>query len=478
MPKPFLYFNSHIFHKRDFMNTLLKSQKTYTPGGIGEILTMSLPMIVSNACDTLMIFTDRLFLARVSPEAMNAALGAGMTYFLLTTFFVGLVSYSTALVAQYFGAKRKNYCSIAFTQALIIAVIAAPIILAMRPVVHWYFASVGLSPIQLSLQLDYFNITCWAAFFSLARGAFAGFFAGIGRTQIVMISTVTAMVTNIVATYILIFGKFGLPVLGVKGAALGTIIGLMCSLAVFVPVYLSKENRLTYQVAQSLKFVPQIMKKLLYYGSPTGFEFFISLIAFTGIVMVFHAQGDVVATATTIMFNWDLVAFLPLVGIEVSVMSLVGRYMGAQTPAIAKKAAFSGMKLGLIYSLSIFLAFMILPGVLVSIFTPNAADPIYAAASPLAVHMLRIAGLYVIANVFVLIFIGTLRGAGDTIFPMITSIATSWIALGVVFCFMQIFHLHPLTAWFGFAAIFMLSTLAYLWRFKQGKWQKMRVIEH
>lgn len=459
------------------MSTLAQSQKVYKPGGMAEILTMSLPMIVSNACDTLMIFTDRLFLARVSPEAMNAALGAGMTYFLLTTFFVGLVGYSTALVAQYYGANRKNFCSIAFMQALIIAIIAAPVILALRPLVHWYFAHVGLSAAQLPLQLEYFNIVCWAVFFGLARSALASFFTGTGRTKIVMFATVVAMVVNIGANYILIFGKLGLPAMGVKGAALGTIIGLICSLVVFVVTYLRKENRVTYQVGQSIKFVPQIMKKLLRYGSPTGIEFSLSLIAFNGIVMVFHSQGDVVATATTIMFNWDLVAFLPLVGIEVSVMSLVGRYMGAQTPDIAKKAAFSGMKLGLIYSSAVFLAFMILPAALVSMFAPDANDPIYAAASPLAAHMIRIAGIYVIANVFVLIFIGTLRGAGDTMFPMIISIATNWIALAITFSFLRILGLHPLMAWFGFAAVFMLSTLAYLWRFKQGKWQKLRIIE-
>lgn len=458
------------------MSFLNNSNKTYAPGGMAEILTMSLPMIISNACDTIMIFTDRLFLARVSPEAMNAALAAGMTYFLLTTFFVGLVNYSTALVAQYFGANRKNFCSMAFMQALIVSVIAAPIILALRPLIHWYFSNIGLSAAQLPLQLEYFNIVCWAAFLSLSRNALASFFTGIGRTKVVMFATVVAMVVNIFANYILIFGKLGFPALGIKGAALGTIMGLACSLGVFVFVYLQKENRVTYQVAQSIKFVPQIMKKLLRYGSPTGLEFFLSLIAFNGIVMVFHAQGDVVATATTIMFNWDLVAFLPLVGVEISVMSLVGRYMGAQTPQLAKKAAYSGIKLGSIYSFAVLLAFLIFPAALVAMFAANANDPIYAAASPIAAHMLRIAGLYVMANVFVLIFIGTLRGAGDTMFPMIISIITNWLALAITFALLQIFKAPPLLAWFGFAAVFMLSTLAYIWRFKQGKWQKLKII--
>lgn len=457
------------------MNLIKTSEKSYQPGGLAELLVMALPMIVSNACDTLMIFADRLFLARVSAEAMNAALGAGTTYFLVTTFFLGLIGYSTALVAQYFGAKRPGFCSVAFTQALIIALIATPIIFLMRPLVNFYFNSVGLSEIQLPLQLEYFNVVCYAALFSMLRPAFAGFFTGTGRTKIVMIATLIAMVVNIIANYVLIFGKCGFPALGVTGAALGTIIGMFCSTMVYIWAYMGKTNRMTYQVAQSFKFVPLIMKKLLRYGSPTGLEFLLSMIAFNGIVMVFHSQGDVVATALTIMFNWDLVAFLPLIGLEISVMSMVGRYMGAQTPGLAKKSAYSGLKLGSIYCFIMLVAFLVFPQALVNMFA-NDSDPVFVAATPIAVDMLRIAGIYVMANAFMVIFTGVLRGAGDTLWPMGFAIAVNWAALASTFVLLHIFNTSAQWAWLSFAVLFVLCSFAYLWRFKKGKWQQLRII--
>lgn len=449
--------------------------KVYKPGGLVEILIMSIPMVISNACDTLMIFIDRLFLARVGAEAMNAALGAGMTYFLLTTFFGGLVGYSTALVAQYFGANRKNFCSIAFTQALIIAILAFPLIMAARPLIHYYFNSVGLSPSQLTLQLEYFNIICYAALFSLTRAAFTGFFTGTGRTQIVMFATIAALFVNAIANYILIFGKLGFPAMGVKGAALGSVISVMFTTAIFLVAYLRKSNRETYQIAKSLRFAPQIMKKLLRYGSPTGFEFFLSVVAFNGIMMVFHSEGAIVATAITIMFNWDLVAFLPLVGIEISVMSLVGRYMGAGTPEVAKQAAYSGLKLGTLYCFIILLSFEILPHTLVGVFANN-SDPIFAKAAPIAVDMIRIAGVYVMANAFMLVFTGVLRGAGDTLWPMCVSISVNWLALSTTFFMLHIMGSTPQWAWFCFAALFVVFTFFYLMRFNKGKWQTLRII--
>lgn len=71
-----------------------------SPGSIRELLVIALPMMASNACDTAMTFTDRMFLAKLGTAQMNAALGGGMTCFMMVTFFVGLIGYGSALVAQ------------------------------------------------------------------------------------------------------------------------------------------------------------------------------------------------------------------------------------------------------------------------------------------------------------------------------------------------------------------------------------------
>jgi MATE family multidrug resistance protein len=65
-------------------------------------------MVVSHACDTVMTFTDRVFLSRLGPDEMNAAMSGGLTSFMMMTFFMGLIGYTTALVAQYLGAGRRT----------------------------------------------------------------------------------------------------------------------------------------------------------------------------------------------------------------------------------------------------------------------------------------------------------------------------------------------------------------------------------
>ena len=80
--------------------------------------------------------------------------------------------------------------------------------------------------------------------------------------------------------------------------------------------YLVHKNNVEFSVSKSFRFSAEIMKKLLYFGSPAGLEIFLNFIAFFFMVAVFQAQVDSASTATTIMFNWDLVSFIPLIGIE------------------------------------------------------------------------------------------------------------------------------------------------------------------
>ncbi|MFC1653060.1 MATE family efflux transporter, partial [Planctomycetota bacterium] len=126
---------------------------THKPGSIRELLAIALPMVVSQGCDTVMIFTDRLFLSKLGALQMNAAFSGGLACFTMMTFFWGLIGYSTALVAQNLGAKRPEKCGVATTQAMLIVLAAYPLILLIRPLVHWAFHRVGVHPEQLGLQI-------------------------------------------------------------------------------------------------------------------------------------------------------------------------------------------------------------------------------------------------------------------------------------------------------------------------------------
>lgn len=442
-----------------------------------ELLVLALPMIISTSCDGIMTFTDRLFLARVSPEQMNASLGGGVSLQVIMFFFVGLIGYSTALVAQYFGANERANSAKASFQALLIALSAWPFMLAIIPFAEDIFSWANIPAAQIGYQVEYLKILAWGSVFGLIRYALGCYFTGIGKTKIVMKAAIVAMIVNVILNYILIFGKFGFPAMEIRGAAIATISGSFCAVIVLLISYFGKENKREFHVASSFHFSWRIMKKLLYYGYPAGLEMFLNFLAFSTMITLFHARGEVAATASTIMFNWDLVSFIPLLGIEIAVTSLVGRYMGASRPQVAHRAALSAVKTGIFYSAIILVLFVAIPETLTRVFAPNTPSGIFEQAVPIASMMIRIAALYVLLEALMVAIVGALRGAGDTHFTMVASVTAHWMFVPILYLSLNIFKLSITTSWFMIVLFFFIFCYVLYRRFHSGKWKKIKIID-
>jgi len=466
-----------LLHMRNNMLRNWISRNYNGPGGIREILPIAFPMMVSSACDTVMIFTNRLFLARIDSIQMSAAMGGGVSFFLLLTFFIGLTGYSSALVAQYLGAGEDRKCAVVITQAVIISVIAYPLLLLGIPWANNLFALSGISPEQLAYQKTYFNIMASFCIFSLLRNVLSCFFSGIGRTQFVMFAAFTAMIVNAGFNYIMIFGKLGFPAMGIAGAAYGTTLANMVALGILLLAYFSRFSRYQFHIRQSFRFDRVVMKKLFRYGLPAGIEIFFNFSAFAVMVTLFHATSPSVAVAATILFNWDLVSVVPLIGLGIGVTSLVGRHMGAKRPDLAKRSALSGVKSAWIYSICLWGMFFFFPSFLVDIFQPSHADPVFTNARPIAIQMTRLVSVYVLLDAVIITLAGALRGAGDTVFTMITFVFINWLMVIVVYILLRVFDLGAVISWTGAIGTLMLLAVILIFRFKNGKWQNMNVLQ-
>jgi MATE family multidrug resistance protein len=229
---------------------------------------------------------------------------------------------------------------------------------------------------------------------------------------------------------------------------------------------------------QSFHFDRELMLKLLRFGSPAGIEMFLNLLAFTIVIMLFHADGLVTATAVTIVFNWDMVSFVPLLGIQIGVVSLVGRYMGAGRPDLAARATNSGLTMALAYSSLILILFVFLPEFLVAVFQPQITDDIYLQANPLAVQMLRLAALYVLADAMMVVFSGALRGAGDTFWTMCISVTLHWMLIPVLLLVLRVFNLPPQIAWLALIAAFMVFSGMFYLRYRSGRWKALNLVDN
>lgn len=440
------------------------------------MISVALPMVVSFACDTVMIFTDRLLLSRLGPVMMNASLGGGISFYMMIMFLFGLTGYTTALVAQHLGAGKKHDCPKVSFQAAIIIVASWPLFLFVREPASHLFSLMGVPPEQLGPQIEYFQILAIGSVTALLRHCLASFFSGIGNTRIVMTASFFAMIINVFSAYALIYGHFGFPAMGIAGAAWGTVFASFCACLMLAAVYFSKKIREEYEIMKSFVFDRTLMKKLLRYGSPSGFEMFLAVAAFNFMVLTFHSMGPVSATAASVMLNWDMVTYVPLLGIEIGVTSLVGRYMGAGRPDIAHKSVMSGVKVGSCYSILMFVLFMFFPYPMVQVFHPEAANEVFQQSIPVAIIMLRMVCLYLVSEIIIVVFVGALRGAGDTLWAMSFSILLHWFVAGALFIMLRVFHLPVETGWAVVIILFLVLSTAVLFRYREGKWRSIHLV--
>lgn len=423
-----------------------------------------------------MMFVDRLFLSWLGPMHISAAMSGGLSAFVFSSLFAGTVGYTNAIVAQYFGAGRRDRCVESVSQGVILSFLFIPFLVLLIPVVKLTFHWAGHSPAQIDLEFTYFRILMLGAPIILLRQTLVGFFLGIGRTGIVMIANVVGMAINIPLNYVLIFGAFGLPQMGMQGAAIGTIGGSLTIFLILLAAYIRHPFVREHVPRGAWRFRLDLFRRLLRFGAPAGIELFLNVFAFNAFIQLFHSMGAEVAAAVTITFNYDMVAFIPMLGLGVAVTALVGQQMGAGRPDDARRATVLALRVGYSYAAVMMVVFLVGAPLLVRVFT-SAIGGAGGELVSLAETMIRLAAIYTLADITQLIFAGALRGAGDTKAVMYLSVGIHWLMGFGSVLMIRVLRLEPLTVWGVFIAFVLSLGIVMFLRFRSGKWREFSVLD-
>lgn len=433
-----------------------------------ELLTLAYPMVISQGAFAVMIFTDRYFMSLVSPTHMGASLGGGVASFFCMSLFIGVLSYGNALTAQYFGREQYDKCSRVVTQGLLLTLCFAPLLVAIGYLSLGSFAFMGHAPEQVVLEQQYFIILIWGASFSLAKTCIASYFSGIGRTYIVMIADTAGVAINIPLTWVLIFGFGDIPALGIAGAAYGTIISTLISLLIFCYFYLERRHATSFMVKQSFHLDRGILRRFVRLGFPSGIEMFLNVAAFNLFLLMFQSYGIAESASAAIVFNWDIVSYVPMIGLNVAIISLIGRYIGAGDTRHMSQVIRISFILGLGYSSVLGLLFYFGREPLVAIFLANGSS---GEIQTLASFMMIGLATYVMADATILIAGGVLRGAGDTRWLMWASVLIHWLMLLVQYFVIKVWALGPKVSWVVFVAMILMTAVMYLLRMASSRWR-------
>jgi MATE family multidrug resistance protein len=441
----------------------------YNPTTLIVLLKMALPMVVSQGAFAIMIFTDRWFLAQISPTHMAAALGGGVAFWFAISLFNGILAYANALVAQYLGAGEFHKCTLVISQGILMSVALIPFLFIITLLLRPMFAAMGHDPAQVELEEIYFTIMMAGAVLSLFKVCLSSFFSGIGLTRVVMTCDVIGIVLNVPLTWALVFGHLGLPAMGIAGAAWGSIISTAFAIAIYLAYYLKRELREKFSTVQSFIFDQSITRRYLRLGFPSGMEMFLNIAAFNLFLLMFQSYGIPEAASATIVFNWDILSFVPLLGLNIAVMSLIGRFVGAGDMDRTNEVTSAGYIIGIGYSLFLATTFIVFRDQFVEmfIFYEDQAKEI----RDLARFMMIGLSCYVLCEGVLQVASGVLRGAGDTRWIMFASTSLHWAMLVAQFLVIKVYNFGPKVSWLGFVLMVLAICIVFLGRLWSNKWR-------
>ena len=424
------------------------------------------------------LFVDRMFLTWYSTEAVAASMPAGMLHFALMTLFIGTAGYTSTFVAQYQGAGQDHRIGPAVWQGIYISLIGGAVLLALVPPAGAFFRFVGHEASIRDNEIVYFRLLCLGAMPVIASAAVAGFFSGRGQAWPVVWVNVLVTAINSVLDYALIFGHWGFPELGIRGAAIATISASSAQIIVYVALLARPEYNLRYGSLAGWRFERALFVRLVRFGLPSGLQFFIDMIGFSIFILFMGRLGTIPLAATNIVIGVSTLAFLPMIGLGIAVSVLVGQSLGRNRADLAERSVYSGAQMAFIYMLTIAALFVFAPDIFLRPFEAQANAQSFAEVRLIAIVALRFVAVFSLFDALNIVFSAALKGAGDTRYIMFVVLLVSSATLVVPsYVALVVLDTDIVVGWSILTVYIIALTVAFIYRYLGGKWKSMRVIE-
>lgn len=393
---------------------------------IGEVLRLALPAVGEMILYMMIWVFDTMMVGRYGGNLAVSTVGLGSE--IISTFSNILIASGisigiTSLVARNIGANKKDkaeeYATLGFASGLVIALILS---------LSFFFFSeniLGLAGADngvINLGKAYLKIASIGIFFSMLMNALNGALRGSGNTKIPLLASIIINLINIPFDYLLIFGKFGFPELGVKGAAIATSFAQIVGF-IFIVIYISKYSTIKPRLKYITEFKFERFSSLIRLSIPSSLQegaFSISRLLSNVFII---SLGTIAFASNQITTTIESISFMPGWGFAVAATTLVGHKVGQGDYKKAREYANTSIFLGVIVMLFCSILFLVIPNPLIRLFiTPSETEVI-----KLGTYCLMIAAIEQPFMAISMIVGGSLKGLGDTKTPFKVALFSSWI---------------------------------------------------
>jgi MATE family multidrug resistance protein len=444
----------------------------------GYILKLAMPLVLTMSSQMLMQFVDALFLSWYSVDAVAAVIPAGMAYWFIACGFNGTAGYASTFVAHYIGARKLSNVAPIVWQGIYFALLSGAIVAAASFTATPLFRAIGHTPAIQIMEAQFFRITCLGAPLGLLAAALTGFFAGREDTKTIFYVQALGALTNILLDYVLIFGNWGFPRLGVVGAAIATVSAQGAIFLTFAIVFLKRQYRREFLTWRGRGIDSRLFIRLIRFGAPTGFRFAIEMLAWTAFLLFIGRIGVIELTSTNIAWRINGLAFFPIIGLAQAVGILVGNAQGKSRPDISSRLTYRGLILAEVWMAAVGVVLVVFPRELYGLFYKEGAMSLseFSQVSGFGVVLLRMVAVYSLLDSFNIIFLASLQSAGDTRWTLIAAIVAHIVFIAAL-VWADIVKAGLMVEWVLATVFVILQGLLWLARFRSGKWREIKVIE-
>jgi putative MATE family efflux protein len=432
------------------------------------ILALSLPIIGGMMSQNILNLVDTAMVGRLGAPALAAVGLGGFLNYMCVAFLLGLSAGVQAMVSRRMGEEKQSEAAYPLNAALLLILIAAvPMTVLLYFISPYLISWFNPDPLVVEqgtpyLQARFLGLISLAVHFS-----FRGYWSAINMTKIYLKALLFAHASNIAISYVLIFGKFGMPALGTYGAGLGTSISI--TLAVFYYFYCALKHTRGYGFLENLPSKATV-KQMIKTSVPSSIQQFFFAAGFAALYWIIGQVGTKELAGANVIINLMLVGLLPAMGFGLGGATLVGQALGKKNIDAAQQWGWDTVKLACITAAFLMLPVMFFPDLILRIFLTDQSVidltrlPLQLAALSLGVECIGI------------VLFNTINGAGDTTSTMKISFALQWIVFLPAAWLVGPYLGMGLTAiWIGQILYRLVFTWAMIHMWQARKWSTIEV---
>jgi len=403
---------------------------------LGEVLWLSFPIIMTMLSYTAMQFADVMMVGWHSRSELSAVGAASSCLFLIGSLLMGTLSIANTFVGQSVGRGRPRDGPRYVWQAVYLALVWGAVALLLGPLAPVIFAWGGHAPHIQHHEITYFTIGLFRlAPVGLIYGLSA-FYQATKRPVVPMAAAIAGGIVNVALNYILIFGKLGLPEMGIRGAALATVLASCFQAVLIFGAFLSRPTHRVYGSRTAWDLDLGKMWRMIRFGIPAGLTWSLENASWTLFVMkVIGSLGEDALAAQNATIQILHMSFMPVIGLNIGIQAIVGQHIGMGDHDGAKRRAYRALAVGVGFMVFMGIMFVLFRRPLIGLFCRRGTGE---GIIRMGGTMLIFAAMFQAFDALFIMSYGALKGAGDTRFPMFVTIACNWlmfIPLAMLFVF-------------------------------------------